>query len=135
MSRSDYLLAAAICCQLKNTDYWLGSWAKFGTFESSDRYAFRAITSRYDKKYRLGMEILLDGTPIAHWSDSYNFHQYRGHCVLEPLDNAEAVILAALGMGSETESILGILLRIEDMQRVQPKLEVYHLLVGAEVRT
>jgi len=95
---------------------------------NSDRYTFRTTITNDDyRDYDLEADILFDGTPVVYWSDSYNFYMAYNCCVFRALDNAEAVILAALGMESNQESVLGVMPVYEDRGIAQLKFEAYFI--------
>lgn len=122
MSQDDYLLIAAIWCKLNRTYLRVKNWNRIGSLENSDRYTFRITSDKFHPaEYDLEVDILLDGVAVAQWSDSYSTWRPRSKCCSRPLENAEAVILSALGMNKD--SVLGIDPPDGGMEVALPKLE------------
>jgi hypothetical protein len=92
--RNDYLLTAAILCQLHSRDKGRNSWAEIASLKFD----------RYTRKYRgsdqdwTEQDIFLDGIQVATLLDYENDYSGTVRIELTALQNAERVIFAALGL-------------------------------------
>jgi hypothetical protein len=94
MTRNDYLLTAAILCQVYRLDSTVNASANIAPLKF-DRYTRSAASGGM---YDTNEEIFLDGTKIATWLYHYNLYTINHRCQLGTLPNAERIIFAALGL-------------------------------------
>lgn len=131
MSRNDYLLAAAILCQV-HAGSRVNSSTKITEVEFN-RYSLSCIENPpgYSSSWDVH-DISLDGTKIARWEHKYNMHLGTKKCVLRTLPKAECTIFTALCLtdsdyseyAAQEETRRANLLMEDESNALPPKLEV-----------
>jgi hypothetical protein len=133
MTRIDYLLTAAILCQTRRPTLDV-AFAYAITDVNFERYIFSGSPSSQTDRIRdtddITVDICLDGVPVAIWGNesdsSYVFY-------LQPLPNAERVILAALGLTESSyrerrvQKKIGIRRIVMESRMQYPLLEVFSI--------
>lgn len=130
MIQNDYLLTAAILCQVGREDDLLGFVGTIHNLKFK-RYAFRVTNS--DSGVSTTWDISLDSVSVATWMEHYKNDKIFHTCRLRAHANAESSILSVLGLSeydyqgySSQETTFYRSLQTK-ANTSQPKLEVFSI--------